>query len=163
MTYAKSLLFPFPHLTILCFSRTFNGCQGYDRWELRLYDQKYLQVSLNYLTFSTQSWLRMNRHKLRPSSTAKIIFGRNVSWVFLTIDMQMLDFYCRGLRAAKVWSEIWPSTKANIIVTCSVFRASQKVFSSLFVYQMLFNSVAQFWLMILNFWFHSVLQRKSSF
>ena len=48
------------------------------------------------------------------SPVAKIIFGHNVS----------------GLVAAKQWGRVWPLMKSNILVTSSVFRASQKVSSS---------------------------------
>jgi len=46
------------------------------------------------------------------SPDAKIVFGNNVS----------------GLVAAKQWGRVWPLMKSNIIVTSSVFRASQKIY-----------------------------------
>jgi len=48
---------------------------------------------------------------IKLSPNVKIVFGNNVS----------------GLAAAAEWGKLWPSTKKNIIITCSVYRASQKI------------------------------------
>lgn len=50
---------------------------------------------------------------------------------------------CRGLAAATEWGKVWPDSKSNILVTCSVYQASQKVCSN--VLNVLSSLFLQIW------------------
>jgi len=55
---------------------------------------------------------RLIKHRgIRLAPNAKIVFGLNVA----------------GLAAAAEWGKVWPEYKNNILVTCSVYRACQKI------------------------------------
>ena len=41
------------------------------------------------------------------------------------------NIFFSGLKAAKEFAKVWPMMKNDLIVTCSVYRASQKVSVSL--------------------------------
>jgi len=70
------------------------------------------KTDLDYQDMCFNLFSMMKAMGISLPSDGSIIFGHNVS----------------GLSAAKQWGKVWPNMKKRILVTCSIFRASQKIY-----------------------------------
>jgi len=71
-------------------------------------DVKGLKSNKDYYSVCFNVFRHYERSRVLFHRDAKVIFGWNVA----------------GLMAAKVWADVWPAMTANILITCSVFKAT---------------------------------------